>query len=40
MGGKKVTGFRPVRLDLSAELAVIQQCFSLTINQRTMLSAQ
>jgi G:T/U-mismatch repair DNA glycosylase len=31
---------RPVRLDLSAESAVIQQCFSLTTNQRTVLSAQ
>jgi hypothetical protein len=31
---------RPVRLDLSAESAAIQQCFSLTTNQRTVLSAQ
>jgi hypothetical protein len=31
---------RPVRLDLSAESAAIQQCFSLTTNQRTMLSTQ
>jgi hypothetical protein len=29
----------PVRLDLSAEPTAIQQCFSLTINQRTVLSA-
>jgi hypothetical protein len=29
----------PVRLSLSAESATIQQCFSLTINQRTVLSA-
>jgi hypothetical protein len=29
----------PVHLDLSAESAAIQQCFSLTINQRTVLSA-
>jgi hypothetical protein len=27
---------RPVRLDLSAESAAIQQCFSLTTNQRTV----
>jgi hypothetical protein len=32
--------FHPVRLDLSAESATIQQCFSLTTNQRTVLSAQ
>jgi hypothetical protein len=32
--------FHPVRLDLSAESAAIQQCFSLTTNQRTVLSAQ
>jgi hypothetical protein len=32
--------WRPVRLDLSAESAAIQQCFSLTTNQRTVLSAQ
>jgi hypothetical protein len=31
---------RPVRLDLSAESVAIQQCFSLTTNQRTVLSAQ
>jgi hypothetical protein len=31
---------RPVRLDLSAESAAIQQCFSLTTNQRTVLPAQ
>jgi hypothetical protein len=30
----------PVRLDLSAESAAIQQCFCLTTNQRTVLSAQ
>jgi hypothetical protein len=29
----------PVRLSYSAELATIQQCFSLTTNQRTVLSA-
>jgi hypothetical protein len=28
-----------VRLSISAESAVIQQCFSLTTNQRTVLSA-
>jgi hypothetical protein len=33
------TDKRPVRLDLSAESAAIQQCFSLTTNQRTVLSA-
>jgi hypothetical protein len=38
---KPVPNFlRPVRLDLSAESAAIQQCFSLTTNQRTVLSAQ
>jgi hypothetical protein len=31
---------RRVRLDLSAESAAIQQYFSLTTNQRTVLSAQ
>jgi hypothetical protein len=30
----KVAIERPVRLDLSAESAAIQQCFSLTTNQR------
>jgi hypothetical protein len=30
----------PVRLDLSAESTAIQQCFSLTTKQRTVLSAQ
>jgi hypothetical protein len=30
----------PVHLDLSAQSVVIQQCFSLTINQQTVLSAQ
>jgi hypothetical protein len=30
----------PVRLDLSAESAAIQQYFSLTTNQQTVLSAQ
>jgi hypothetical protein len=35
-----VPSCRPVRLDLSAESATIQQCFSLTTNQRTVLSAQ
>jgi hypothetical protein len=34
------TDCRPVRLDLSAQSAAIQQCFSLTTNQRTVLSAQ
>jgi hypothetical protein len=29
----------PVRLDLSGESAAIQQCFSLTTNQQTVLSA-
>jgi hypothetical protein len=29
----------PVRFAGSAESAAIQQCFSLTINQRTVLSA-
>jgi hypothetical protein len=29
----------PVRLSYSAESAAIQQCFSLTINQRAVLSA-
>jgi hypothetical protein len=29
----------PVRLSYSAKSAAIQQCFSLTINQRTILSA-
>jgi hypothetical protein len=29
----------PVRLSYSAESAAIQQCFSLTTNQRTVLSA-
>jgi tRNA A37 N6-isopentenylltransferase MiaA len=29
----------PVRLSYSAELAAIQQCFPLTTNQRTVLSA-
>jgi hypothetical protein len=31
---------RPVRLGLPAESAAIQQCFSLTPNQRTVISAQ
>jgi hypothetical protein len=35
-----INHFRHVRLDLSAESAAIQQCFSLTTNQRTVLSAQ
>jgi hypothetical protein len=30
----------PVRLDLSAESAAIQQCFSHTTNQRTVFSSQ
>jgi hypothetical protein len=34
-----MAGFRLVRLSLSAESAAIQQCFSLTTNQRTVLSA-
>jgi hypothetical protein len=33
-------GYMILRLDLSAESAAIQQCFSLTTNQRTVLSAQ
>jgi hypothetical protein len=38
---RSLTGLlHPVRLDLSAESAAIQQCFSLTTNQRTVLSAQ
>jgi hypothetical protein len=37
-GGAEVS-VRPVRLDLSAESAAIQQCFSLTTNHRTVLSA-
>jgi hypothetical protein len=31
--------FHLVRLNLSAESAAIQQCFSLVTNQRTVLSA-
>jgi hypothetical protein len=34
---KEING--PVRLDLSAQSAAIQQCFSLTTNQQTVLSA-
>jgi hypothetical protein len=30
----------PVHLDLSAESAAIQQCFSFTTNQRTVLLAR
>jgi hypothetical protein len=37
---KKSANSRPVRLDLSAQSAAIKQCFSLTTNQRTVLSAQ
>jgi hypothetical protein len=35
----KTKDHHPVRLDLSAESAAIHQCFSLTTNQRTVLSA-
>jgi hypothetical protein len=40
-GDRSVEDFtfsHPVRLSYSAESAVIQQCFSLTTNQRTVLS--
>jgi hypothetical protein len=36
----QISHLRPVRLDLSSESAAIQQCFSLTTNQRTVFSAQ
>jgi hypothetical protein len=35
----EIAGLHPVRLSYSAKSADIQQCFSLTINQRTVLSA-
>jgi hypothetical protein len=37
--GKHAWSNYPVRLSYSAKSAVIQQCFSLTINQRTIFSA-